>query len=85
MNQFEYCSQNRGFQTLEEIGEPYLISSCIWFNVYRIYHGFCDEEYVVWKWRRIFAYREKKLRRLKFHTLLKKFHRHIKGSRRADN
>ena len=85
MNQYEYCSQNRGFQTLEGIGEPYLIFSCIWFKLYRIYDGISFDDTLVWNWRRLSAYREKKLRRLKFHTLLKKIHRHIKGSRRTDN
>ena len=83
--EFEYCSQNRGYQVIEEKDYPYLIFSCIWFKIYRIPRGRYDEEYVVWNWRRLSAYRDNKLKERGFMTLLKKIHRHIKGSRRADN
>jgi len=85
MGDFDYCSQNRGWQTQIEKDEPYLIFSCIWFKIYRIYHGFYDEEYVVWNWRRISAYRDKTIKQRIYKALFKKLHRHVRGSRRTDN
>ena len=84
MGDFDYCSQNRGYQTIK-IDTPFIIFSCIWFKIYRIYHGFYDEEYVVWNWRRISAYRDKKVKERKFSSFFKKQYRHIRGSRRTDN
>ena len=85
MNEYEYCSQNRGLQVIVEKGEPYLWFSCIWFKIYRIPRGLYDEDYVVWNWRRISACRDKTIKERIYKAIFKKLHRHIRGSRRTDN
>ncbi len=85
MNEYDYCSQNRGHQVIVVKDEPYLIFSCIWFKIYRIYHGIYEEEIIVWNWRRISAYRDKSIKERLYKAIFKKRHRHVKGSRRTDN
>jgi len=82
---FNYCSQNRGTYLKIELGKPYLYFSCIWFKIYKIRYSTYEEEYIVWNWRRIAAYRAKHQIIRKFETKLKKRIRRIRGSRRTDN
>lgn len=85
LTDFEYCSQNRGWQQQVEMDEPYLYYSCIWFKIYKIPRGLYDEEVLVWNWRRISAYRDKHSILKQFKIKLKEKLRRIRGSKRTDN
>lgn len=85
LRDFEYCTQNRSELKIVEMDEPFLSFSCIWFKIYKIPRGLYYEEFVVWNWRRISAYREKHNIISQFKIKLKKKLRRIRGSKRTDN